>query len=435
MTAEATAANEAAPLGVRAVLHLPDYRRIAAAQFISDFGDALTNLALLLVINQLTGSLGALALMAIVLAAPAVTIGVVAGAWVDRLEPRRVMLASDLIRGVLVLGLILVHSADMVWLLYLLGFLAAAVSTFFAPARITLVSLCVPQNGLMAANSLSQGGRIVAQVLGTGAAGVLVSLANTSWPAFAVDSLTFVLSFVLVLGVVTRRAPESNEASANSSAPAVRPSIVREVREGIGVVSGSPQLIAIIVAAAAMMLGLGAVNVLFVPLLVNDLQVSPAWFGAVDAAQTAGMILAAALLAVRLAGVRPGTIVAVGMVGLAVFTALMAAVNQVWQVVLLLFAVGWVITPLQASVTTLVQTATDPKVRGRVAGLLNSSVTAASVVSMAFAGLAGQAFSARAVFVLCALIIGGGALIAAWLFGRSEGGADYAAAASGPAPA
>jgi len=114
-----------------------------------------------------------------------------------------------------------------------------------------------------------------------------------------------------------------------------------------------------------MMLGLGAVNVLFVPLLVNDLQVSPAWFGAVDAAQTAGMILAAALLAVRLAGVRPGTIVTVGMVGLAVFTALMAGVNQVWQVVLLLFAVGWVITPLQASVTTLVQTATDPKVRGR----------------------------------------------------------------------
>ena len=39
------------------------------------------------------------------------------------------------------------------------------------------------------------------------------------------------------------------------------------------------------------MLGLGAVNVLFVPLLVTDLQVSPAWFGALDLAQSASMIL------------------------------------------------------------------------------------------------------------------------------------------------
>ena len=400
-------------LGVRGVLAIGDYRRIFAAQFISDFGDGLTSLALLLVVNQLTGSLGALAVMAIFLAVPQLTIGIVAGAWVDRLDPRRVMLASDLLRVALVLGLVVVHSADMVWVLFLLGFLEASVGTFFAPARITLVATLVPANGLMAANSLTQGSRIIATVLGTGAAGVLVSLANASWPAFVVDSGTFLASFLLLLGVRARR-----EVAVTPAEGAPRPSIRREVREGISVVARAPKLVATLISASAVMLGIGAVNVLFVPLLINDLHVSPAWFGALDGAQTIGMIAAAAVLAARLGGVKPSVIVGVSMGGLAIFVALLAGVTQVWQVVVLLLLVGLVITPLQAAVTTVVQTATEPQVRGRVAALLNSVVSGASIVSMAFAGLAGQFLGVRSVFLLSALVVGLGAVTAVILFRR-----------------
>ena len=178
----APAADPPKALTARGVLAIPDYRRIAAAQFISDFGDALTLLATLLVINNLTGSLAAIAFMAIVVAIPAVAIGPLAGVWVDRLEPRAVMLVSDGLRAAIVLGFILVRSADMVWLLFVLGFAEAAVSTFFTPARTTLVSVAVPRNGLLAANSISQAGRVLASVLGTGAAGVLVSMARSGWP-------------------------------------------------------------------------------------------------------------------------------------------------------------------------------------------------------------------------------------------------------------
>jgi MFS family permease len=403
------------PLGVRGVLAIGDYRRIFAAQFISDFGDGLTTLALLLVVNQLTGSLGALAIMAIFLAVPQLTIGVVAGAWVDRLDPRRVMLASDLLRVALVLGLVVVHSADMIWVLFLLGFLEASVGTFFAPARISLVATLVPPNGLMAANSLTQGSRIIATVLGTGAAGVLVSLANASWPAFVVDSATFLVSFLLLIGIRARR----KEAAAPAEG-APHPSILREVREGIAVVAQAPKLVATLISASAVMLGIGAVNVLFVPLLVNDLNVSPAWFGALDGAQTIGMILAAAVLAARLGGVKPSVIVGTSMAGIALFSALLAGVNQVWQVVGLLFLVGLVVTPLQAALMTVVQTATEPQVRGRVAALLNSVMSGASIVSMAFAGVAGQFLGVRSVFLLSAIVIGLGAVAAVVLFRRGD---------------
>ena len=82
-----------------------------SASSISEAGDGLTNLTLLLLVNALTGSTAALAGMAIVLAIPPLTIGLVAGTYVDRLDRRRIMLASDLLRAVVVLGFILVGSA------------------------------------------------------------------------------------------------------------------------------------------------------------------------------------------------------------------------------------------------------------------------------------------------------------------------------------
>ena len=366
-------------------------------------------------VNQLTGSLAALAVMAIFLAVPQLTIGVVAGAWVDRWDPRRVMLASDLLRVGLVLGLIVVHTADMVWVLFVLGFLEASVGTFFTPARITLVSTLVPRHGLMAANSLSQGSRIIATGPRDGR-GRRAGLARQC----VVASVRGGRRHVPGLVPAAARHPGAPQAGRAAARKGPHPSILREVREGIAVVGRSPKLVATLISASVVMLGIGAVNVLFVPLLINDLLVSPAWFGAIDGAQTIGMILAAAVLAARLGGVKPSVIVGTSMAGLAVFVALLAGVTQVWQVVVLLFFVGLVVTPLQAAVTTVVQTATEPQVRGRVAALLNSAVSGASIVSMAFAGVAGQFLGVRSVFLLSAVVIGLGAVAAVILFRRGD---------------
>jgi MFS transporter, DHA3 family, macrolide efflux protein len=404
----------AAPMGPRSVLGIRDYRLVFVAQLISDFGDALTALAGLLLVNSLTGSTAALALMAILLAVPPLTIGIAAGAWVDRRDPRGVMLISDGLRAGLVLGLVVVRTGDLLWLLYLLAFLEASVGTFFAPARISLVSVLVPRQGLMSANSMSQGGRIVAMLLGTAAAGVLVGVFDSAAPAFALDSATFAVSFLLILGIRARRFDHAQGAATQQT------SIVRSVRDGIGAIAGSPRLVATMVSTGAVMLGVGAVNILFVPLLINDLNVSPAWFGLIDGSQTLAMILAAALLATRLSGVSAKSIVGVTMVTLAGVVAAVAAVSQVWHVLILLFIVGWAITPLQAAVTTVVQTSTSREMRGRVAGMLNSVTSGASILSMAFAGAFAQVIGVRAVFLLSGLVIAVGAVISVALFRRED---------------
>ena len=160
MTPDATA------LGVRDVLRIREFRLLWLGQLISEAGDGLTNLTLLLLVNALTGSTAALAGMAIVLAIPPLTIGLVAGTYVDRIDRRRIMLASDALRAVVVLGFVFVRSADGLWLLYLLAFVQATVGTFFTPARGAVIPRVVPRAGLLSANSLAQATRVVAAVVG-----------------------------------------------------------------------------------------------------------------------------------------------------------------------------------------------------------------------------------------------------------------------------
>jgi MFS family permease len=426
--------SEAKSLSARGVMRIPDFRRLFVGQTISDFGDAMTSLALLLVVYRLTGSTAALALMAICLALPQVTVGVIAGVYVDRWDRRKVMLASDLLRAALVLGFVFVQSVDMLWLLYVLALTQAAIGTFFTPARTALIPSIVKNDGLLAANSLSQAGRLIAGVLGTGAAGVIVGLFAVSWPVFVIDSLTFLVSFLFVLRI-------SATADIVQKAGAASTSVLRAVVEGMRVVGQSRLLTGALISAGVIMLGLGAVNVLFVPLLINELQVPATWFGAIDLAQTSSMILSAIILANVLGRFGATRVITWGMGGTAVIIGLLAGVNAVWQVIVLLFAIGWLVTPLQAALTTIIQTEAASEVRGRVASLVSTTTTTASVVSMAIAGIFGDLIGVRGVFLGGAAVVGVAALCSFVLFRgqrtSSQKSADAAPApvADGPLPA
>ncbi|HMN26886.1 MAG TPA: MFS transporter, partial [Caldilineaceae bacterium] len=247
-TQESTTAASAT---LRTLFRRGDFRHLWLGQVVSAFGDNVTNLTLLILINALTGSTAALATMTILLAIPQVTVGLVAGVFVDRWDRKRVLLASDLIRGLLVLGFIAVGSTERLWLLYLLAFLQACVGTFFNPARSALMPTLVPADELLAANSAMQTGSLVAQVLGAGAAGLVVGAFAVYWPAFALDALTFFVSFALIL--LVRSAASQPE----SDAPASVWAIGRQLGVGLGLLVRTRVLLGIVVVTAVMMLGLG----------------------------------------------------------------------------------------------------------------------------------------------------------------------------------
>ena len=393
--------------GIKTVLAIPDFRRLWIGQTISQVGDGLTNLALLIVINKLTGSTAALATMMVVIALPQLFFGLISGVFVDRWNRKRIMVVSDLIRGVLVLGFILVRRPGDVWIFYLLGFLQAAVGTFFDPAKNAMIPTLVERDALLSANALSQTTRVITGVVGSALAGILVGVAGSAWPAFTLDGLSFFISALFVSWIT---APQP----AVLLASGIKQTIA-QLAEGLHFLFSRRMLVGVMATFAVTMLGIGAVNVLVVPFLVNRLQVHTEALGFIDAAQVVGMVLGSGLVAVLAARLKAARIIVGGIVLVGLFVALFGASTAIWMALVSLFFVGLSLTPVQAAASTLLQTYIPNDKRGRAGAAMNTVITLASVVSMGLSGVLGDALGVRQVFYLAGMITIFAGLLAAVL--------------------
>jgi MFS family permease len=396
---------------LRELLRIRDYRYLWTAQVLSDFGDNLTFFTLLILIQRLTGSTLALAGLMVAVALPTLIFGTLAGVYVDRIDRRKAMLVSDLLRAIVVLAFLFVRSEELIPLIYVIGFVQAAVGTVFNPARAAFLPAVVGTEKLLAANSVSQTSRIVFNLLGTAAAGILAAVGDTLAPAFIVDSLTFFTSFLLISRIRTSGVPETHEQSR----------VWQEMKVGFQVMVGSRPLRAVLISLSVTMLGLGAVNVLFVPFLIDDLSVSEAFLGAVEASQVAGLVVSGTLVAVLATKLRPSNLVSMGLLGVGVFVGAISEAQSVWHIMVFLFFVGLSVGPVQAGANTLSQTLIEDSMRGRVGGVITTLISAANITSMGFAGLAAAAIGTRNVFLLSGGIVFLAGILAYWLFRELRG--------------
>src|SRR5262245_52297457 len=139
----------ALPLTFRDVLRIDVMRRVFYAQVISLFGDFLALFAVIAVVTfRMHGTAAQVTGLQIAYMLPIVFVGPVAGVFVDRWPLKPTLIASDLIRAVL--ALLLIVSTE-VWHVYLVLAALSCVSAFFAPAQTVTIRTHVPQNGLVAA--------------------------------------------------------------------------------------------------------------------------------------------------------------------------------------------------------------------------------------------------------------------------------------------
>ncbi len=176
-------------------LKYPNYRLLFTGQFVSGIGDGFFAVALPWLVLSHVGGPQALGL---VLGANGVTraLSTVAGGWLsDRIRPRRVMLATDIARMLLVGAFAAVSFSGHAQLGVLCALSAAAgiFSGAFIPASFAMTPEILPDEALGAGNSLSFTYMSLATLIGTGLAGVVVARGSTS-AAFALDALTFLVS-------------------------------------------------------------------------------------------------------------------------------------------------------------------------------------------------------------------------------------------------
>ena len=209
---------------IAAPLRHRSFRLLFAGQVVSDLGDWLDFLALIAIIVY-RWDLGpsALAALSVAVALPRVLLSPVAGVVADRQSRKLVMVACDLARGAVVLGLI--WAPDLPSILALVA-AKGVFSTFFSPARSATIPATVPEDDLLAANSLSQTSAQLSKVVGPVVGGILVATAGPH-AAFAVDAVTFLVSAVFLSqlpSVALRASDEEEEAG---------PGFWSDFREGI----------------------------------------------------------------------------------------------------------------------------------------------------------------------------------------------------------
>ena len=403
-------------------------------QTVSFVGDYFYWLAIPILVERMTGSTLLVGLSVISSALPMLVLGPVAGVFVDRWDRKRTMIVADVLRALLVLVCLTVRTPEQIWIYYVVGFLMSCVSRFFFPAQNAVLPLVVPdRNDLLAANGLMQ----IVQTVGLLAGPALAGFSLALWGeqiAFVVDSATFVVSAAAILTMTVPHTAKGQQATGSRVK-----AVWAELREGVVYLFGSRVMVGVLLCLAVVQLGIGAINVVWVPFMRRIFDLGPEGLGAVDAAQGVGMVIGGAMLGLVAGRFRKRDLagwsilfigVMIALVGLAPAFSLahlvpawgvaapmeeMSVGQRLLYMPLLVMSftllLGIALVPAHSALMTMMQLAVPDQKRGRVGSALNALTTAAGLVSMAVVAALGEVVALRLVYVAAGLVVAAGGVV------------------------
>ncbi|MEU8435203.1 MFS transporter, partial [Streptomyces sp. NPDC029216] len=199
-----------------------DFTVFWLGQALSVVGGSLSLVALPLLVLAATGSLVRMGLITVVSGVTGILTGLFAGHVVDRSDRRRLMVACDLLRAVLLgaVPLVWLTAGPRMWVLYVLTALVTVLKTVFDVAYVTAVPQLVGPGELTAANGRLMGTFALGTLAGPVAAGFITAGPGGEW-ALGVDGATFLVSAVSLRWVTFGRhaPPDAVPAPAPASAP------------------------------------------------------------------------------------------------------------------------------------------------------------------------------------------------------------------------
>ena len=279
-----------APAATRPSLNRdPGFLRLWAAETISHFGSSITGIALPFVAITLLDA-GPLEVAILNLAdfLPFLLVGLLAGALVDRLPRRAVLIGGDLGRAALILTIPIAYLAGLLTLtqLIVVGFSVGVLTVFFDVAYQAYLPSLIRREDLVAGNSKLEFSRSAAGLLGPGLGGLLVDLLRAP-VAMIVDAASFLVSALFLATIKDRKAPVTEGGGVIAQTqhhqrehrPSTRSAVRTEIAEGLRFVFGHPVLRTIGSATATSNLFSSIGGAAFMLFAINDLKMSPALIG------------------------------------------------------------------------------------------------------------------------------------------------------------
>jgi DHA3 family macrolide efflux protein-like MFS transporter len=397
-----------------AVLRKRAFVYLWSAQLVSTIGDALTSLAAGIIVYRVTGSVLNVGLMLMATAVPALVFGLIAGVVVDRFDRKRIMIAADLIRLVIVASIPFLVNVHIAWL-YVMVMLSASVTQFFSPANESVLPEIASEEELGAANAIMAIAQFGSTAVGFALAGLLASTQSIN-VVFWIDAGTFafsafMISLVKVAPLVTEELTTLGE-------------MIRNLSFGAKFILRTPILRSMNLVKIPVLIAFGLQNVLLLPFALTALNATEFEYGIQEGLTSVGFVLGSLLMARLSDRLREGQWLVLSYLGMGFFGLVYALQTNVWLAIALIAFSGALNAPSFVAARLINQRNTPREMRGRVFSTSYVITTVVYLVGMGLAGLA-DIIDVRIMFVAGSVVVIVAALVTGVLPGLGQPAAEW----------
>jgi MFS family permease len=393
-----------------------NYRNAWIGQVVSEVGDHFNTIAVLSLALHLTGSGFTVGATMIARVLPAILAGPIAGVVLDRMDRRKVMIASDLFRAVISVAHILLLTYREQWLLYLLSALLMFASPFFNSGRSAILPRIASPDQIHAANALTQTTSWLTLALGAMLGGISANALGYEG-TLGINSISFLLSAVAIWSL---RSPEGHFLPDRTHRK-TRSSSMAEFREGLSYMKAQPLIFAIAMLGVGWATGGGAAQILFTLFGEVVFQRGPAGLGLIWGFAGLGLVVGGVL------GLRSGKIMTFPLYKRIVGPAFLlhGLAYVAFSVMPTIWGSIFFIALSRASVglcsvmnRTMLLLHVPDGLRGRVFTTVDTMQNTVMMISMGAAAVASTRYSAREIGVVAGFLSSSTAIFWVWADAR-----------------
>jgi MFS transporter, DHA3 family, macrolide efflux protein len=382
----------------KTILQHKPFRTLWLAQFVSIFGDFLALFGVISLITfKLHGTAVQVTAVTISYVLPLAVISPIAGVFVDHWNVKRVMIASDVIRAVLIIMLVFVTDVGQICVIFAI---LSALSSFFAPAQSVTTRTIVPTDSLLAANTMMMQAFYIVRLLSPFAAGTLIWAVGEK-ACFYLDTASFLFSAFMISSLtIVRPRRQSSEKTLNS--------LTQDFLEGNRFIFTHTGLTFVFGAMGVAMFVLSSFSPLISIYIRDSLHAGSFTFGFISAMVGIGLI-AGAQLVPKLTQLSRVQVVLGGLFLLGFSAALLGAIRLTPLAAISTFVMGFAISFVLIPAQTMSQQETPPPLMGRVSSTFMSLISLSQVLGLLLSGYLAKIMGVRALFITS----GGGLIVIA----------------------
>ncbi len=376
------------------VLGNKNYFLLWIGQSISEIGTDIFHIGLIWLVISVTGSAASVSLLFVLLILPSIIIGPWAGVLVDKWNKKKVIVISDVIRGIIAIAMAVY--IEKLGYLYLLAFADFVIYTFFSPAIKTAIPRLVAREDLATANSLYMITRQGAGLLGPAVGGALIGLFGVQI-LFFLNGASFLISAALEMGI---RMPVSGYESLDLPLK-----FKDKFKEGLDYIRQRQIVIFIIIFFAIATIPMGGLAVLNVVLFREVFNYSAEQYGLLMSMKGAGLILGSIFMGKWGKNILEIKAIVTASFFMGLFYVALTLSGQLFFSVLFFMLAGFFGSMIGVAYYTFLQKIVDENVRGRVFSIDIAIGNALGLIAMAVVGPLADNFNPALIYAAGGLIL------------------------------